>query len=57
MKKIESLLKTAGMKFEISNLEIRFYKRRVSFLVVKTKSFTTGTSLWRPSPRYIAKAT
>jgi len=36
MKKIESLLKIASMKFEFSNLEIHFYKRQVSFLVIKT---------------------
>jgi len=35
MKKIESLLKIAGMKFEFLNLENRFHKRQVSFLVVK----------------------
>jgi len=33
MKRIESLLKIAGMKFEFL---IRFHKRQVSFLVVKT---------------------
>jgi len=36
MKRIESLLKIADMKFEIEKLEIRFHKRQVSFLVVKT---------------------
>jgi len=36
MKRIESLLKIAGMKFKFYNLEIRFHKRQVvSFLVVK----------------------
>jgi len=35
MKRIESLLKIAGMKFEFENLEISFHKRQVSFLVVK----------------------
>jgi len=29
MMRIESLLKTAEMKFEFSNLEIRFHKRQV----------------------------
>jgi len=42
MKKIESLLKTASMKFEFSNLEIRFHK--VSFLVVKTVKCKRGIS-------------
>jgi len=36
MKRIEILLKIAGMKCEFSELEIRFHKRQVSFLVVKT---------------------
>jgi len=36
MKRIESLLKIVGMKFEFQNLEIRFHKRQVSFQVVKT---------------------
>jgi len=35
MKRIESLLKIAGIKFKFQNLEIRFHKRQVSFLVVK----------------------
>jgi len=35
MKRIEILLKIAGMKFEFQNLEIGFHKRQVSFLVVK----------------------
>jgi len=30
MKRIESLLKIGGMKFEFSKLEIRFHKRQVS---------------------------
>jgi len=34
MKRIESLLKIAGIKSEFQNLEIRFHKRQVS--VVKT---------------------
>jgi len=42
MKKIESLLKTASMKLKFSNLEIRFYKRQVSFLVVKTVKCKRG---------------
>jgi len=33
------LLKIAGMKFEFSNLEIRFHKRQVSFLLCE-RSFT-----------------
>jgi len=36
MKRIESLFKIVGMKFEFGNLEIRFHKRQVSLLVVKT---------------------
>jgi len=36
MKKIGSLLKIAVMKFEFYNLETRFHKHQVSFLVVKT---------------------
>jgi len=36
MKKIGSLLKIPVMKFEYYNLETRFHKRQVSFLVVKT---------------------
>jgi len=36
MKRIESLLKIANIKFEFENFEIRFHKRQVSFLVVKT---------------------
>jgi len=36
MKKIESLLKIAVMKFEFYNLKTRFYKRQISFLVVNT---------------------
>jgi len=33
-KRIASLLKIAGMKFEFENLKIRFHKRQVSFLIV-----------------------
>jgi len=36
VKKIESLLHTAKKKFEFLNLESRFHKHKVSFLVVKT---------------------
>jgi len=36
MKRIENLLKIAGMKFKFQNLDIHFNKRKVSFLVVKT---------------------
>jgi len=45
MKKIEGLLKIAGMKFELQNLEIRFHKHQVSFLVVKTFKCKRGISL------------
>jgi len=38
MKRMESLLKIAGIKFELKNLEICFHKRQFSFLVVKTVS-------------------
>jgi len=48
MKKIENLLKFAGMKFEFSNLEIRFHKLQVSFLVVKTVKCKRGMSLKLP---------
>jgi len=44
MKRIESLLKTASMKLVFSNLEIRFYKRQVSFLVIKTVKCKGGIS-------------
>jgi len=39
MKRIESPIKIAGMKFEFSNLEIRFHKRQVSFLIGKTVKY------------------
>jgi len=42
MKRIESLLKIAGKKFEFQNLKIRFHKRQVSFLVVKTVKCKRG---------------
>jgi len=42
MKRIESLFKTASMKFEFQNLEIRFHKCKVSFLVVKTAKLITS---------------
>jgi len=42
MKRIESLLKIAVVKFKFENLEIRFYKRQVSFLVVKTVKCKRG---------------
>jgi len=45
MKKIESLFKTAGMKFEFSNLEIRFHKRQLSFLIIKTLKCKRGIRL------------
>jgi len=44
MKRIESLLKIAGIKFEFQNLEIRFHRRQVSFVVVKTVKFKRGIS-------------
>jgi len=42
MKSIESLLEIAGIKFEFQNLKIRFHKRQVSFLVVKTVKCKRG---------------
>jgi len=42
VKRIESFLHTAHMKFEYSNLEIRFHKCQVSFLVVKTVKCKRG---------------
>jgi len=44
VKRIERLLHIAGMKFEFSNLEIRFHKSQVSFLVVKTVKCKRGIS-------------
>jgi len=44
MKRIESLIKIAGIKFEFKNLEIRFHKRQVSFLVIKTVKCKRGIS-------------
>jgi len=44
MKRIESLLKIAGMKLEFKNLEIRVHKRPVSFLAVKTVKSKRGIS-------------
>jgi len=44
MKRIESLLKNAGIKFEFKNLEIRFHKRQDSFLVVNTVKCKRGIS-------------
>jgi len=38
MKRIESLLKIAGMKFEFQNLEIRFHKRKVCYWSLKSLS-------------------
>jgi len=40
--KLKSLLHTASMKFEFINLESCFYKRQVSFLVVKTAKCKRG---------------
>jgi len=45
MKRIEYLLKIAGIKFEFQKLEIRFHKRKVSFLVIKT-AVTVSRSLY-----------
>jgi len=42
MKRIESLLKITDMKFEFTNLKNRFYKRQVSFLVIKTYKSKRG---------------
>jgi len=42
MKRIKSLLKIAGMKSDFKSWEIRFYKRQVSFLVVKTVKCIRG---------------
>jgi len=42
MKKIENLLKISGIRFEFLNLEIRFHKRQVSSLVVKTAKCKRG---------------
>jgi len=44
VRRIESLLHTASMKFEFSNLESCFHKRHVSFLVVKTAKCKRGIS-------------
>jgi len=46
MKRIEGLLKIAGMKFKFLKLEIRFHKRQVSFLIVKTASCKRGIRLF-----------
>jgi len=42
MKQLESLLKIEGMKFKFKNLKIRFHKRQVSFLVLKTVKCKRG---------------
>jgi len=39
MKRIESLLKIAGIKFEFKNLEIHFHKRQVSFFSFDTTEY------------------
>jgi len=53
--RIESLLKIAGLKFEFYNLEIRFHKRQVSFLIVKTvkckRDIRFNLDQWRKSYR------
>jgi len=41
-----SLFKIAGMKFEFENLEICFYIRQVSFLVVKTAKCKRGINFY-----------
>jgi len=41
MKRLESLLKTAGMEFDFQNLEIRFHKCQVS---VKTGKCERGAA-------------
>jgi len=41
-RRLESLFKIAGMKFKFWKLEIRFHKREVSFLVVKTVKCKRG---------------
>jgi len=45
IKRIESLINIAGIKFEFENLEIRFHKRQVSFLVAKTAKCKRGITL------------
>jgi len=45
MKRIESLLHTARMKFKFENLEISFHKGLISFLVVKTVKCKRSISL------------
>jgi len=42
MKRIKSLLKVAGMKFKFLNLQIRFHRNKVSFLVVKAVKCKRG---------------
>jgi len=39
---MESLLKISDKNFEFLNLEIRFYKRQVSFLVAETVKCKRG---------------
>jgi len=46
MKRIESLFKIAGMKFEFSNLEIRFHKCQISLIVIKTVKCIRSISLF-----------
>jgi len=45
MKRIESLLKIAGVKFQFLSLEIRFYKGQVPFLAVNTAQCKRDISL------------
>jgi len=48
----KKLLKIAGMKFELSLLEIRFHKRQFSFLVVKTVKYKRGTKRLRTKSEF-----
>jgi len=45
LKWIDSLLKIPGTKIEYENLEIRFHKRKVSFLVVKIVKYKRCATL------------
>jgi len=49
MKRIESLLKLAGMTFEFENLKSLFHKRQVSFLVVVLPDPFRDIGVWRNS--------
>jgi len=41
VKKIESLVKTAGMKFEFENSKIRFHKNKLSCLSCRLMKLTS----------------